>query len=282
MSYTSTNPLVFSKYTGAGNDFILLDDRDELFPIDDLSFIRSLCDRHKGVGADGVILLQCSELVGVSYRMRIFNADGSEAEMCGNGMRCLARFISDLGEPRDLFSIEVMESSLTVSLSGDSVRVDMGAPRNVLWDQCLRLADRDCEFHLLNTGVPHAVIFVDDVETVPLHLWGSALRYHEHFSPHGVNVDVAQVLENGELVMRTYERGVEGETLACGTGAVAVALAASRLYSMACSIQVRVRSGDLLQVDWDDCIEHVWMTGPAYCVFRGELAVPAKTTFSLL
>lgn len=257
----------FSKYSGCGNDFILFDNRDLTFPIFKEIF-QQLCHRQKGIGGDGVILLENSTKA--HYKMRIFNSDGSEAEMCGNGIRCLLKFIQHCDILSNQLKIETMSKILTVSVEGDDIAVEMGNPCNIQWD--IELSP--WIVHYLDTGVPHAIIFTDNVDPIDVNEWGPKLRYHDRFAPYGVNVNFVSVDETKTVHVRTYERGVEQETLACGTGATASALAAARMYKLQSPIKVKVRSGDILVIDFkrhDENFSDVRLIGPAEPTFSGTI-----------
>ncbi len=256
--------LSFSKYEGAGNDFIVIDDRASFFPVRDADLIRRLCDRRFGVGADGVLLLQQDPEA--DARMRIFNSDGSEAEGCGNGTRCFVRFLEDLGMCRACYRIAVGGRILSAELQGGQVRVEMGAVSG--WD-CHSIDGQD--IHFVDSGVPHAVWFVPDVKEIALHEVGPILRRNPLFGPRGANVNVATV--HGECVhVRTFERGVEGETLACGTGATAVAAIGARLYGWDSPVRIRYAGGDL-DIHFDGSLNRIWMAGPARKVFEGRISL---------
>lgn len=211
----------FLKLQSAGNDFILVDDRRLFFPSFNRVLIASLCRRKLGIGADGLILLQLSEKA--DFRMRFFNSDGSEAASCGNGLRCLTRFLTHLGCP--VQTIETGDRIVSVADFGDRVSVDLGPPR----DLKLNIPTERGNVHFVDTGVPHVVRFVPDVSSVALDEEGAYFRYHPLFSPEGTNVNFAALDPSGALRMRTYERGVEGETLSCGTGACAAAFILQKL-----------------------------------------------------
>jgi diaminopimelate epimerase len=248
----------FSKYEGAGNDFIIIDDRKRSFPV---SAVKHLCHRRFGVGADGVILLQLDQ--DADFRMRIFNSDGSEAAGCGNGLRCLMRFIADLGLPHQTYRIAAGDRILQADYREEGIGVEMGAMRNLQLSQMID----DMEIHSVDSGVPHAVWFVPDVDEVPLETLGPYLRYHSHFAPKGTNVNIAAVQKDGTVRVRSYERGVEGETLACGTGATAVAVIGSYLFHWEGPVKIRFKGGDLsIYLN-----EGIWMVGGAQKVFEGSL-----------
>jgi diaminopimelate epimerase len=266
----------FTKMNGAGNDFVVLDNRTRSLSLDGVAIAR-LCDRHRGIGADGLLAVEPAEGA-ADFRMRYYNSDGGEAEMCGNGARCFARFAARLmlGKPLSL-NFETQAGLITAALEGELVSLEMGIPQDYRGGQSLTLGDFKHQVHFLNTGVPHAVVFVPDVEKIDVMALGSALRRHEAFSPKGTNANFAQVLAPDSLVLRTYERGVEGETLACGTGVCATALLHSVESGAASPIHVRVRGGDTLRVDFqknpDGSFASALLTGPADFVFEGTISL---------
>jgi diaminopimelate epimerase len=248
----------FCKYHGAGNDFILIDNRSQQFT--DTGIIESLCHRRFGIGADGVILLEKSS--SADFRMRIFNADGSEAEMCGNGVRCLAAFMRRLRAfDGAKFSLETMHRTLQVTYHESSIEVDMGRPTDIKHHE---------DLIVLDTGVPHAVLFTA-IKGIDLAQRGPAIRYDERFSPRGVNVNFVEQTGPQSLAIRTYERGVEGETLACGTGCTAAALAAHLVLSMPSPIAVQTASKEVLTISFNPDLHDVKMAGNATFIFEGTL-----------
>lgn len=256
----------FSKYTGCGNDFIVIDNRQPLFSL--YHQIPHICDRKAGIGADGVILLENSKHA--DYKMRIYNSDGSEAEMCGNGIRCLMKFICEIGGSADACHVETMLKNLRVGMDGELVSVEMGDPFDMQWD----IEVEGLKLDYLNTGVPHAIIFVDELESLQPNLIGPSIRFHKYFGPKGTNVNFARLNKDGVVQVRTYERGVEAETLACGTGATATAIAASRKYGLKEPVIVRVQSGEHLKIgfEWVNQLpRQVSMTGPALKISSGFL-----------
>ena len=274
--------LQFTKMNGAGNDFVMLDNRTAAWQLDGATIAR-LCDRHRGVGADGVLLVEPAAGPQADFRMRYYNADGGEAEMCGNGARCFARFANRLeagGADRETLCFETPAGLIHARLEGESVRLDMSEPAAGMALGALELDGGTLpEAYFLNTGVPHVVVPVPDVERVDVYPVGRALRYHPRFAPKGTNANFIQPLGPGEIILRTYERGVEGETLACGTGATASALIhAERLGLLgAVSVAVQVRSGDVLHIGFERVgpfdFRDVTLGGPAEFVFIGELAI---------
>ncbi len=251
--------LRFDKYHGAGNDFILFDDREGRFPAFDSALIRKLCHRQFGIGADGVILLGLSPEATADFQMRIFNSDGCEVESCGNGLRCLVRFLRDLGVVQKNYRIKTQERTVVATLAKGQPVIDMGAPEKMRFE----IATEWGIVHYIETGVPHAVQFVADVDKVDLPIAGRSLRRHLN-----ANVDFATLAQDGSLRIRTFERGVEGETLSCGTGAVAVAAVAFRLFGGTGRVSIHCRGG-CLEV-WEK-EGRLFLTGPAEKVFTGIL-----------
>ena len=251
----------FVKYQGSGNDFILIDDRKSSFPCSNSTFIQKMCHRRFGVGADGLILLQQDRPA--DFKMRIFNSDGLETESCGNGLRCLARFIADLGFGEKKYCISLSNQRVEVWFEGDLIAIDMGKPSSL----DLNLETELGVVHFVHTGVPHVVHFVSDVEKMDLSILGPQLRYHPRFQPKGANVTVvSQGTSGGVFLARTYERGVEGETLACGTGAIAIAWVARAVYNMKLPLRISFKGGDLMVGEKE---EQVYSLGPAVKVYQG-------------
>jgi diaminopimelate epimerase len=267
--------LSFTKMNGAGNDFVLLDNRSGKLRLnsDELAF---LCDRHRGIGGDGVLLLETA-VNGADFRMRYYNSDGGEAEMCGNGARCFARFADKIAGPFSEVSFETPAGIIRAKIEGDRVTVNLGSPHGLQLDRKLQVEGRDYSVHLLNTGVPHAVLIVDDLDSTPVYELGRAIRYHQEFRPKGANVDFIKERAPGKIGIRTYERGVESETLACGTGVTAAALVYSRLQSVGSPVQVQVKGGDWLEVAFTstgDEFKDVMLRGPADFAFEGVIEIP--------
>ena len=267
--------LSFTKMNGAGNDFIMVDNRSQSLQLTKAQ-IAQLCDRHRGIGADGLLAVEPAQS-GADARMRYYNADGGEVEMCGNGARCFARFVQRLeGGGRQAVSFETQAGILSASCEGELVRLAMSLPHGLEMAARLAVADTTLEVHSLNTGVPHAVVVVEDLESTPIVKWGAALRYHEHFQPKGTNANFMKVLAPGRIAIRTYERGVEDETLACGTGMVACALIHHLLHGASSPVSVEVRGGDTLHIGFTatgDSFANVTLTGPADFVFDGQAAL---------
>jgi diaminopimelate epimerase len=270
--------LHFTKMSGAGNDFVLIDNRDGSVRLDAPEIAR-LCDRHFGVGADGVMLVEPPAAPAARYRMRYHNSDGGEAEMCGNGARCFARFVQSIDPGAgDSFAFETRAGLVQARIDGRLACVQLTPPGPIQPAVELTLASGVVTVHSCNTGVPHAVVFVDDTDAVPVAALGRELRRHAHFSPAGTNVNFAQVTGPASLRVRTYERGVEDETLACGTGVTAAALIAHAVRGLPAPVDVTVRGGDTLTVRFTrdgDSFRDVTLAGPADFVFTGMLDHPA-------
>jgi diaminopimelate epimerase len=261
----------FVKYSGCLNDFVLIDNRQLNIQLDTQTII-SLCDRRRGIGADGVILIENSK--SSTCNMRIFNADGGEAEMCGNGIRSVADYIRHQGHPENTCTIESMQRHHKASWTADRYTIDMGPPTEVNMNTSLSVCNQTFNFSTLNTGVPHAVIFCDNIDQFNLHEIAPHIRYHEKFTPGGTNVNIASIHDQ-EIRVRTYERGVEAETPACGTGATAAALAATK-YGLQSPITVHLQSGDQLIIHFTmlaNQIKTVTMTGTCRRTFEGTITI---------
>ena len=264
--------LKFVKMSGAGNDFVVADNRDGHFRAEPSLIVR-ICDRRFGVGADGVLLVEPSK--SADFFMRYYNADGSEAEMCGNGARCIARFYSERCGPtkRDL-TFETRAGLIEATVNGDHVRVRLSEPHDLRLRQTIQLASGQREYHFINTGVPHAVFFTDDANREMVGPVGATVRHHKDFAPRGTNVDWVQLLGGNAIRVRTYERGVEAETLACGTGVVASGIIAHLVHAVPLPVRVTVQSGRTLEVGFvrqGERFRDVTLTGPAEYAFEGTL-----------
>jgi len=254
----------FTKMHGAGNDFIMVDDRPLMFPIDDQAFIQQMASRRTGIGCDGIILMQPSESADI--RMRFINPDGSEVSMCGNGARCVARFAKDVGCAPEEMTIETAAGTVRAEVLDDLIQVHLTDPADIRMNLPTGL---DWPVDFVNTGVPHAVVWVDDVRQIDILKFGKQLREHELFAPEGTNADFAVVEADGSLRMRTYERGVESETMACGTGAVAVAVLAAERGWVKLPVSVHCTGGFDLVID--SVPGRTTLTGGAETVFEGEM-----------
>jgi diaminopimelate epimerase len=269
--------LSFTKMNGAGNDFVMLDNRSGALSLTG-SQIAQLCDRHRGIGADGLLLVEPAAN-DADFRMRYYNADGGEAEMCGNGARCFARYARRVsGHAAPALTFETQAGVIGARCVGDDVEIEMSAPHSYATAATLLVDGEEVTVHSINTGVPHAVVFVEDLEATDVHRLGSAIRHHVHFAPKGTNVNFTSVRGPGEIAVRTYERGVEGETLACGTGVVACALIHHLESGSPAPVSVDVRGGDTLRVGFTrgevaGDFAHVTLTGPADFVFDGTVVL---------
>jgi diaminopimelate epimerase len=272
--------LSFVKMNGAGNDFLVLDNRSGQLKFSPKQ-IAHLCDRHRGVGADGLLIVEAPLRSGADFRMRYYNSDGGEAEMCGNGARCFARFSASLlptAGSATTVSFETQAGPIAAELcEGGTVQLAMSEPHSFSEPVYLTYNGKRGEVCFINTGVPHAVVFVEDLEAFDVEGDGRALRYHEHFAPSGTNVNFVQAQGPGRLAVRTYERGVEGETLACGTGVTAAALLHHTRTNSPSPIEVTVRGGDTLQIGFVPCgrgtFKDVTLRGPAEITFHGEISI---------
>ena len=272
--------LKFSKMHGLGNDFVVLDGiRQPVFLTP--AQLRFLADRNFGVGCDQILLVEKASQPGVDFRYRIFNADGSEVEQCGNGARCFVRFVHDVGltDKREI-RVETQNGIIVPRLEEDgNVTVDMGIPRFLpnqipfLHDDdvviySLDVADESLEISVVSMGNPHAVQVVDSVDGAPVAEQGPLIEHHECF-PQRVNAGFMQVLDRRAIKLRVYERG-SGETLACGTGACAAVVTGIRRGLLDSPVRVTTRGGDLT-IAWGGPGQPVLMTGPAVTVFSGEI-----------
>lgn len=251
---------------GSGNDFIVMEGK----PSGKLpKLAKVLCDRKFGIGADGLLLLDKGKNADLS--MRIFNADGSEAQMCGNGARCVA-FLSGKAKSR----IRTLAGMIKALVSGAQVKIQITDPKGIKLDIPLEVNGWRIKVNFINTGVPHAVIFVNGIEGIDLTQLGRIIRYHKQFSPNGTNVNFVEVKGDNLIRIRTYERGVEGETLACGTGSTAAALIFALKSNADKLIKVQTQSGEILKIYFrNTCgvFSQVWLEGSARIVYKGEYYV---------
>ena len=266
----------FWKLEGAGNDFLGLDGRAGGFKLKRQQ-IADLCDRRRGVGADGVLVVEKPKVRGADFRMRYYNSDGGEAEMCGNGARCfalLARAVS--GRKGNELRVQTQAGLLTLRMSGREVQVSMTEPTKLRLGKKVVVAGRKVVVDFLNTGVPHAVLFVRSVRSIDVAKQGRAIRYHSAFAPSGTNVNFVEIGRGNRIHVRTYERGVEGETLACGTGVVAASILSNLRRGLRPPIQVATRGGDNVRVGFsmvNGQAREVTLQGPARIVYTGVIHV---------
>jgi diaminopimelate epimerase len=265
--------LNFYKMSGSGNDFILVDNRGGIVAEEQLDqFIASICRRKLSVGADGVILIESTDRA--DFKWRFFNADGGEAEMCGNGGRCAARLAFLKGIAGPTLSFETKAGIIRAEVMGERVKLEMPQPTQPELDYAVEVDGKTVMVNSVTVGVPHVVIWVPDVETSPVFERGRAIRYHERYAPAGTNVNFVQQVDDGSFAIRTYERGVEDETLACGTGSVATALvAASRGITVSPTL-LHTRGGETLRIHFEqakDGFHSVYLEGEARVIYEGKL-----------
>lgn len=267
--------LYFYKMNGAGNDFIVIDNRNLEITLDEPT-IAALCDRHRGIGADGLLAVEPAQN-GADYRFRYYNSDGGEAEMCGNGARCFGRFTAHLTEEtKEVVTFETMAGTLSAHMVEENVRIAMSDPTDLRLNMELAVEGLEGSIHFINTGVPHVVVFVNNLRKLDVLKFGHLLRNHPEFAPAGANVNFAKVLGPNHLAIRTYERGVEDETLACGTGMTACALVHHLLTAATSPVMVEVAGGDVLEVGFvaeEQNFTQVTLSGPADFVFEGAIEI---------
>jgi diaminopimelate epimerase len=263
----------FSKMSGTGNDFIIIDNRDRLVEDDGLTeFIRNICRRKMSVGADGLILIESSDKA--DFRWRFFNSDGSPAEMCGNGARCAARFAYLNGIAGENLSFETEAGIINGQVKGGAVKVKIPDPADLRLDYTVDLEYGSLTVSSVNTGVPHVVVMKDSVEEVDVFGLGREIRYHQAFAPAGTNVNFICQQKPGQLAIRTCERGVEDETLACGTGSIASALIASCKTDWTSPISLVTRSGESVTIHFRESnhvFTDVYLEGDARLIYTAEL-----------
>ena len=256
----------FSKMHGNGNDFIVICNTDEAMSKEELSALAlRACQRKTSVGADGILVVESSARA--HFRMRLFNADGSEGEMCGNGARCIARLAHEIGAAPAGMRIETPAGVVRAEVLPPLVRLHLPPPKDWRMNLSIAWQGSNLTVHSVNTGVPHAICVVDDLAGVDVAPLGALIRRHALFAPAGTNADFIQLAGPDALAIRTYERGVEAETLACGTGIAAAALIAERLGLVRGPVQVQTAGGDTLEV----ALSPLTLTGPAEHSFRGTV-----------
>ncbi|WP_092102237.1 diaminopimelate epimerase [Pontibacter chinhatensis] len=254
----------FYKYQGTGNDFVMIDNRKMTFPGENEALVKHLCDRRTGVGADGLILLQ--DHPDYDFEMVYYNADGRVGSMCGNGARCTVRFARQLGVIEDVACFLAADGEHQASVERDLIQLKMNDVKQV---------ERIGNDYYLNTGSPHYIRFVDDVQGMDVYEEGRAIRYNDRFAAVGTNVNFVQKIGENEIFVRTYERGVEDETLSCGTGVTAAALVAG-LEGMQSPVKVKVLGGELqvaFERTGEGSFKYIYLIGPAKQVFTGSVNV---------
>ncbi|UCD31960.1 MAG: diaminopimelate epimerase [Desulfobacterales bacterium] len=270
-------PLNFYKMSGSGNDFIIIDNRKKVVNDADLvKFIASVCRRKMSVGADGFILVENSD--DVDFEWRFYNSDGSVAEMCGNGARCAARFAyeNNIAGPRMSFKTEA--GVIHAQIIDDRVKIKMPDPTDFKKNDELHLEEGALPIASIHTGVPHVVIVVDDIEEAAVVELGRKIRFHETFAPAGTNVNFINPMADNVVAMRTYERGVEDETLACGTGAVASAIVMADKLNVTSPVSILTRSGERLSIYYaveKGIYSDIYLEGDARIIYKARLCEDA-------
>ena len=265
--------ITFYKMSGSGNDFIIIDNRNRVVDENDLQdFIAKVCRRKMSVGADGLILVEESE--NVDFKWRFFNSDGSTAEMCGNGARCAARFAYLNGISGTKVSFETEAGIVSAIVENDQVKIKMPDPIDLKTDYNLELGNGSMQVGSVNTGVPHVVVLVSDIDDAEVVKTGREIRFHDSYAPAGTNVNFICAGNDNTISIRTYERGVEDETLACGTGSVAAAVVAACRSGTKSPINVMTRSGESLCVyfkEKEGKFYDTYLEGDARIIYKGEL-----------
>ncbi len=262
--------LQFFKMSASGNDFILIDNRekrvDAMFP-DVAELVRKACTRRHSVGADGLILIEKSDRA--DFAWRFYNADGSEAEMCGNGGRCAARFAFINGITGEKMSFGTLAGIMKAEVHADGkVKLQLTKPSALKLDYAIRMDAREMFVSSVDTGVPHAIVLTDHIERAPVRELGRLIRHHAVFAPKGTNVDFVQVVDKKNVRIRTYERGVEDETFACGTGAVAVGVILKNKGLTGDTVNIRTQGGEIVRVYIG---EDVYLEGSARVIYSATL-----------
>lgn len=261
--------LEFTKMSASGNDFILIDNRSGALykRYNNINqFVVKVCRRCHSVGADGLILIEKSDVADFSWRF--FNADGSEAEMCGNGGRCAARFAFTNGITGEKMAFETVAGIIKAEVEGRRVKLQLTTPTDLKLDYAIKLEDKELFINSVNTGVPHAILLSDDIDYVPVEELGRAVRYHAAFGEKGTNVDFVKIVDRANLIVRTYERGVEGETYACGTGVVASGVILKEKGLIDNPVNILTKGGETLRVYVD---EEVYLEGDTKIIYTALL-----------
>lgn len=279
--FGSENPIPFFKMTGSGNDFIVIDNRSrQIAAAQGPHLTRLACRRKLSLGADGLILIEDDPEV--DFMWRFFNADGSEAEMCGNGARCAARFVhlTAIVQKREM-AFRTLAGIIRAEIMGERVKVRMTSPHRLQLDLTLQVESDRLYLHSIDTGVPHVVhLLADQATLAKLEVFrlGRTLRYHPHFQPAGTNANFAAVCDQHHMAVRTYERGVEAETLACGTGSIAATLIAAAKDLVTSPVEVLTQSGEILTIHFERLttqgapeFAEVYLEGDAKVVCEGKL-----------
>ncbi len=262
----------FTKVVGSGNDFVVIDNRKMPHHNNLSRLAEEICHRKNSIGADGMLLLEDSKTG--DFKMRIFNPDGSEVDMCGNGARCIALFACKMGIAGRKMKIDTRSGLLNAEVMGNSVRLQMSFPKDLRLMFNLDMGGMRYEVSYINTGVPHVVRFEKDVDKADVRKFGAIIRYHKEFSPSGTNVNFVEVISSSKIKVRTYERGVEDETLACGTGATASSIIASMIKGVKPPVEVITRGQETLKVYFyisGKEVNEVYLEGGAKIVYEGRM-----------
>lgn len=268
--------MIFTKCQASGNDFIIIDNRFKKIKGIPAKLSKSLCRRKFSIGADGVLFLEKAKSKEARFRMRIFNPDGSEAQMCGNGLRCIALFAFKNGIAKSSMDIETGSGVLPALVKKDRVKIKMPDPKSLRLNFNLSLDGVIHKANFINTGVPHVVYFVEDLGNVDVKHIGQKTRFNEEFRPAGANVDFVEIFNLKNISVRTYERGVEDETLSCGTGSVASAIVSGLLKNLTSPILVHTKSGEILKIYFKrsgESVNEVYLEGRAEIVFEGRINI---------
>lgn len=270
-------PITFYKMSGSGNDFIVIDNRQKIIGKEDLiRFIALVCRRKMAVGADGLILIEDSDKA--DFKWHFFNSDGGRAEMCGNGARCAARLSYLKGIAGPNLTFETDAGLISAQVTERCVKIKMPDPTGLKLAYEIELTDGPFTLNSINIGVPHVVILVAEIEDLDVVKTGREIRFHRRFQPAGTNVNFIHTNAAGHVSIRTYERGVEGETLACGTGSIAAALVMASEHGLPSPIKVKTKSGDFLTIYFKrkpDGFTDVHLKGDARLIYKGELHTEA-------
>lgn len=269
--------IAFYKMSGSGNDFIIIDNRNRVVDENDLQdFIAKVCRRKMSVGADGFILVEESE--NVDFKWRFFNSDGSQPEMCGNGARCVARFAYLNGIAGSKMSFETIAGIVSAEVENDRVKIKMTDPADLKVNYTLELENGPLSLSSVNTGVPHVVVTADNLDDVEVVRLGREIRFHDSYAPAGTNVNFICAGNDNTISIRTYERGVEDETLACGTGSVAAAVVMHYKSKEKSPVRVITRGGGCLYIYFEEDngkFYNVFLEGDARVIYKGYLGEDA-------
>ncbi|MEW6672332.1 MAG: diaminopimelate epimerase [Thermodesulfobacteriota bacterium] len=263
----------FYKMSGSGNDFIIIDNREGIVrAANAAAFVRNVCRRKMSAGGDGLILVEQSDAA--DFKWRFYNSDGSLAEMCGNGARCAARFAFVNGIAGSEMSFETDAGIVSATVSDRLVKVKVPDPGDLIQDDVVELAAGPVPFSGVNTGVPHVVVSVADIDSAQVVKIGREIRRHQKFAPAGTNVNFIGLRPDGSVAVRTYERGVEDETLACGTGAIAAAVVVAAKFNQPAPVDIVTRSGGRLRIYFKEKngkFFDIFLEGDARIIYKGKL-----------